>query len=245
MDFSKQIKILYPKYKDDLNAARKKMKLFHLQNIFNPQLEDIAGELVYLFIRENKPKTILEISPCGGWSSLWICLALQDAKLDSNYVSCDLIPDSQNNLPKEFKELRTFIQADCRTSNYAFCSPIDYLFIDSEHSAPFAEWYINNLFPLVSKNGLVSIHDLTTKEGELWYKVSNEYHQQESRAVVEYCEKTNKNLWVAKHHYEEFKQSRITNIDSPLSWPFQSCSCAHCQVVHCDQDITSIGFLQM
>ena len=39
----------------------------------------------------------------------------------------------------------------------------DYLFMDSDHSAPFASWYVQHLFPRVKDGGLVSVHDVFHK----------------------------------------------------------------------------------
>jgi hypothetical protein len=37
---------------------------------------------------------------------------------------------------------------------------LEFLFIDSDHGGPFAEWYLANLFPLVRQGGLIHVHDV-------------------------------------------------------------------------------------
>ncbi|MGH7276465.1 MAG: class I SAM-dependent methyltransferase, partial [Candidatus Rokuibacteriota bacterium] len=37
---------------------------------------------------------------------------------------------------------------------------LEFLFIDSDHSASFADWYLRNLFPLVRQSGVIHVHDI-------------------------------------------------------------------------------------
>lgn len=124
--------------------------------LLNPQLDDIEAEITYLLIRELKPNTVVEISPCGGWSTSWILRALNDNEYGELF-SYDLIDDSTKTITAEIsKERWHFIQGDVRKGKIP--DKIDYQFLDSEHSKHFAQWYIENIFPKV--NGVVSIHDV-------------------------------------------------------------------------------------
>ena len=94
---------LYEKYIDDLRTVRKNQRalrrkhvpslpyliliygfrklgfpLFKKQNLLSPQFDDVEAEITYLLIREFRPKNVVEISPCGGWSTSWILTALKD-----------------------------------------------------------------------------------------------------------------------------------------------------------------------
>lgn len=210
--FTEYIKSLYIIYSEDLKSFRDRLKEYHNKNIFNSQLEDIACELTYLCIRDRKPNTIIEISPNYGWSSLVICMAIQDGNLNCNYSSYDILDNSEKLLPNEFKAIRKFVLGDVR--NHKFDESIDYLFMDSEHTYTFGQWYFDNLFPLLSSNGIMSIHDMNTESGELWHTVSKEINQQESKFALEFCSKNNINLWIAQHHYTNFKDIRKQNIDN-------------------------------
>jgi predicted O-methyltransferase YrrM len=128
--------------------------------LLKPQLDDIEAELTYLLIREFKPETIVEISPCGGWSSTWILKAIRDNGRGHLY-SFDLIDDSVKNIPQELaKGRRTFVQGKIQENLNRLPQKIDYLFIDSDHSAEFADWYLKNLLPRIHAGTPVSVHDV-------------------------------------------------------------------------------------
>jgi predicted O-methyltransferase YrrM len=140
--------------------AKKAKTLLQGAKLLKPQLDDIEAELTYLLLREQKPETVVEISPCGGWSSTWILKALRDNKKGHLY-SFDLIDDSVKNIPKELaKGRRTFIQGPVQENLDKLPKQIDYLFMDSDHSAKFAEWYIENLFTRLKPGTPVSVHDV-------------------------------------------------------------------------------------
>ncbi len=130
-----------------------------LMNI-NPQLDDLESEITYLLIREFKPKNIVEISPCGGWSTTWILNALKDNGFGRLY-SYDLVDDSTKVIPKELSKGRwVFIKGDIKRNKKKLPANIDYLFIDAEHTKEFSKWYTKELFPLLRKDILVSVHDV-------------------------------------------------------------------------------------
>src|SRR5204862_484894 len=135
-----------------------------------------AGEerrLLYLMVRHAAPEFVFELSPKRGWSTLHIAAALEDNgrgkvisfELDPIYGhlarstvrraglghrSEIVVGDVREKLPRVYERLRRDGQV----------SGIGFLFIDSEHSAPFATWYLENLFPLVVRGGLIHVHDI-------------------------------------------------------------------------------------
>lgn len=129
-----------------------------------PKLEDIEAEMTYLLIREFKPETIVEISPYKGWSTSWILNAIKDNGAGKLY-SYDLIDDSTKMIPLDLSKGRwTFIRGDIKKNMDKLPQKIDYLFIDSEHSADFAREYIKNIFPKLENGTPISIHDVFAEE---------------------------------------------------------------------------------
>jgi predicted O-methyltransferase YrrM len=125
-----------------------------------PSFDDVEAEVTYLLIRTARPERVVEISPSGGWSSLWLLSALRDNRTGQLY-SYDLVDDATMNIPAPLREKRwTFVQGDVRRAVPALPRPIDYLFIDSDHSAEFADWYVRDVFPLLSPNAIVSVDDV-------------------------------------------------------------------------------------
>lgn len=126
----------------------------------NPQLDDIESEITYLLIRELKPKKIVEISPCGGWSTSWILNAIKDNGTGRLY-SYDIVDDSTKVIPKQLAQGRwAFFKGDIKKKMEKIPKDMDYVFIDAEHTANFAEWYTKNLFPIIPKESTISVHDV-------------------------------------------------------------------------------------
>jgi hypothetical protein len=139
-------------------GALRKIKVFSLS--IGPGLDDIESEITYLLIREVRPETVVEIAPYCGWSTSWILNALRDNKYGQLY-SYDLVDYSTKVLPNELTQgIWCFIQGDV-TRNVDLLPPkIDYLFIDADHSAEFAHWYIDHVFPKLEGGIPVSVHDI-------------------------------------------------------------------------------------
>ena len=128
--------------------------------LMRPQLDDIEAELSYLLMRHWKPETVVEISPCGGWSSTWLLRALHDNG-GGKLHSYDLINKSTKFVPENLAAgVWNFKQGDVTKNMTELPAKIDYLFIDSDHSSRFAHWYIDNLFPKLEPGTPVSVHDV-------------------------------------------------------------------------------------
>ena len=157
---------LYKKYYDELLEIEDEIKLFLDENCkkgLNPQFSDIEAEITYMFIRELKPKNIVEFSPCYGYSSIWILNALTKNN-NGILFSFDLISESNKYIPDSLKERRIFFEGDVKSNIDKFPKSIDYLFIDSDHSEEFCQWYIKSVFPMVKNNTYVSVHDVIKRK---------------------------------------------------------------------------------
>ena len=143
-----------------LIEARRILKAVFPGQDLDPQGDDIDCEIAYLLVRQFRPGTVVEISPCGGWSTTWLLSALRDARHGHLY-SYDLIDDSTRTVPTSLSQGRwTFTLGDVRKLQATLPARIDYLFLDAEHSRTFAEWYLSSLLPRVVPGGIVSVDDI-------------------------------------------------------------------------------------
>jgi hypothetical protein len=153
----------YEKFSRDLLAVHDlQQRFYNSRNRIGmfPQLCDLEAEITYLRIRAYRPQTIIEISPASGWSTSWILNALKDNGSGVLH-SYDLVSDSTRTIPAELaKDRWKFYEGDIRNNMNLLPATAEYLFIDSDHSAEFADWYLTHLFPLFPKGTRVSVHDI-------------------------------------------------------------------------------------
>ena len=167
---------LYRRYIQDLKEVRRRQKWFLmrrnnilfrrlykmriLRTILWPMLDDIEAEITYLLIRDRNPKVIIEMSPNGGWSTTWILQALRDNGSEGQLWSYDLHDTSTKLVPKQLAHGRWhFILGDVRQT-IQHLPDFDYLFIDSDHTQEFAEWYVPILLGRARLGCTVSVHDI-------------------------------------------------------------------------------------
>lgn len=124
------------------------------------QSDDEDCEILYLLLRAEKPERVVEISPFHGWSTCWILTALRDNGRGS-LVSYDLIDAARTNVPADLAAGRwDLVLGDARQKVRADGEPIDFLLMDSDHSASFANWYLETVLPRVRDGAIVCIDDV-------------------------------------------------------------------------------------
>jgi predicted O-methyltransferase YrrM len=167
---------LYRRFAGDLIAVRRRQYWFHRRHenpivrrlrklrlrrhMLFPALDDIEAEITYLLIRARRPRVVLEMSPNAGWSTSWILHALRDNGNGGQLWSYDLHDTCTKFVPAYLASGRWhFVQGDVRNTIQS-APAFEYLFIDSDHSKPFAEWFVSALFPRLSPGTVVSVHDV-------------------------------------------------------------------------------------
>lgn len=167
---------LYRQYISDLKAVRRQQYWFHRRHdnvlvrrlrklrlrryMLFPALDDLEAEITYLLIRAQRPKVIVEMSPNAGWSTTWILSALRDNADGGQLWSYDLHDTSTKLVPRRLAQGRWhFVQGDARNT-VPSAPDFDYLFIDSDHTRDFAEWFVQMLFPRLKPGCQVSVHDV-------------------------------------------------------------------------------------
>ncbi|MFI9048296.1 class I SAM-dependent methyltransferase [Streptomyces sp. NPDC053427] len=157
------VRTLYRKYESDLRAVRDAQRRFLRERgkAMKAQLDDFEAELTYLLLRDLRPEVVVEIGTFYGWSTQWILSALRDNGT-GHLHSFDIVDNVVRNVPPELSRGRwTFTKGDVREHvDKVPTATTDYLFIDADHGARFAHWYIENLFPAVPPRTPTSVHDV-------------------------------------------------------------------------------------
>lgn len=147
---------LYDRFVDDLAPLTAEMT-GHRQRLmdagYSCDFSDRESELLYLLIRAMRPSTVVEISPCHGYSTNYILAALthNGAGELHSYEIVDQVygkPTEKvirdNQLPWVDQARLHVHVGDATTADIP--NP-DFLFLDSAHEAWFASWYFRHLVP--------------------------------------------------------------------------------------------------
>lgn len=163
----KGVSLIPKRIRPALAAVRYKVRAARSTANLDPTFPDICSEITYLLLRLTAPETVVEMSPAGGWSTMWILNALRDNR-KGHLHSFDIIDDSTRTVPKELSSGRwSFTQGDVKKKLKSIPQKVDYLFMDSLHSAAFAEWYIRSIFPRLREGVVVSVDDIFDEFGDL------------------------------------------------------------------------------
>jgi len=154
---------LYAKYADDLSNAYRFSSICYENSDLEAQFGVYEADLLFLLAKDAAPNKIVEISPCGGYSSTFLYQATRNGQ---TYESFDIHDRSQANLPESVRKVRNFHLGDVR--NHKFDEQIDFLLMDSDHSYEFCDWYVENVFPAVSENSWIFVNDIFDHDGG-WY----------------------------------------------------------------------------
>jgi predicted O-methyltransferase YrrM len=163
---------LHRKYRDELTALTRRMadqRRTMLARGLSADFSDRESELLYVLVRELRPGTVVEISPCHGYSTNYIVAAL-DANGGGHLHSYELpgtiggrpvasvIRDSLlDGLPQ------TLLSVHLGDVRDAEVPSADVLFIDSSHEDHFAAWLFETQVPRAK---VVLQHDIVVRRGD-------------------------------------------------------------------------------
>lgn len=155
-------------YGHELEAVRWWARLRNERSAFpdDGMYDWMEAQILYLLIRCEKPQVVVEISPHYGYSTGFILLAMNQNNL-GRLFSFDLEERFHEHALRNFSRVgidpsrQSFYSGNVR-EEYERVLPdrIDLLFMDSDHSYAFAEWYIAHLYPRVAEDGLIHAHDV-------------------------------------------------------------------------------------
>jgi len=161
---------LYARYSSDLARLA---RFASLGERIGKSFASAERRILYLMTRHRAPQLIVEFSPKRGWSTLHMAAALEDNGR-GHILSFELEPVYAALTRRTLKEAGLAHRADVVVGDVREEFPrlsadrkrwradpgLEFLFIDSDHSARFADWYLGNLFPLVRQTGVIQVHDV-------------------------------------------------------------------------------------
>ena len=146
---------LYREHAADLQAVIDELRDFPAPR----QLDDVEAELTYLLLRHHRPATVMELGTFHGWSTNWLLRALRDNDRGQLH-SFDRVDHVLRSVPAALADRWTFVPGDVRETLPKVPTDVGYLFVDADHGARFARWYLAELVPLMPAGTPVSVHDV-------------------------------------------------------------------------------------
>ncbi|TNC23992.1 class I SAM-dependent methyltransferase [Amycolatopsis alkalitolerans] len=155
------IRELYREHAGALRDVRERQRALRQRRPgMKTQLDDLEAEVTYLLLRYFRPAKVVEIGSLHGWSTCWILHALAD-NCQGRLITMDLVDTAAWTVPGPLAAGRwEFRRGDARTLTTDWVADLDYLFIDADHRARFARWYLGDVFPRLRPGTPVSVHDV-------------------------------------------------------------------------------------
>ncbi len=133
------------------------------------ETSDVARlQVLYCFVRMIKPRVCVEIGSRKGYSAAWTAQALKDNDGPGHLTCIDPFVASGEGMERDFREtlfkLRlerhvTLVNDYSKNCLKFVPKPINFLFIDGDHSKEGVALDIENYVPLLSSEGVVVFHD--------------------------------------------------------------------------------------
>lgn len=136
-------------------------------------LKNEWSEWIYTLVKKRKPKVVLELGTCCGFSAITMALAYPDAKVYTIEGAKEIAVVAGENIKKANCQNITQIVgrfADVLDKTLADIAPIDFAFIDGHHDKDATVNYYRQILPFMAKGSVMAFDDISWSEGmkEAW-----------------------------------------------------------------------------
>jgi len=126
------------------------------------------AHLLYSLVKEKKPKVVLELGTCCGFSSIYMAKANEKSKIFTIEGACEVAEIASLNIEKAncnniYQKSGKF--KDVLPSLLPEISPINLAFIDGHHDKEATIEYYDMIKPYLSQNAIVVFDDISWSEG--------------------------------------------------------------------------------
>jgi predicted O-methyltransferase YrrM len=131
-------------------------------------LKNVWSQWIYLLTKEKKPKVILELGTCCGFSAITMALANSDAKIYTLEGAKEIAQIASSNIKKAncsniTQVIGRFV--DTLPSLLEAIAPIDFAFIDGHHDEFATVEYFKTIKPFMSKDSVMAFDDISWSDG--------------------------------------------------------------------------------
>jgi predicted O-methyltransferase YrrM len=142
-------------------------------------LKNNWAEFLYLLVKEHKPKQILELGTCCGFSSIYMAKANPEATIYTIEGCEDLAKIAQSNMQKlQCSNIISIVGRfqDVLKENLEQIKEIDLAFIDGHHDHDATLHYYKQIKPYLSTHAIVIFDDINWSDGmkKAWNTISTD-----------------------------------------------------------------------
>ena len=153
-------------------------------------LKNEWAQKLYFLVKQNKPKNILEMGTCCGFSSIYMSKASNSSNIFTIEGDCNVAQLASNNIKKanctnikqfigKFQDILQEVLEEIKTINFAF--------IAGHHDKNATVKYFEQIKPYLTNNAIVVFDDISWSEGmkEAWNMIKKD-------KIIQHIEDLNK-----------------------------------------------------
>lgn len=199
------VSLLYLKYRNDILKLRQVIRAWSSKSSVSQGVGDVEAEILYMRIRELRPKHVAEFGFGQGLTTMYILQALKDNEIGALHTF---------ELSPRWDRVKMIIPGSVKWKLYpgnamqqfstAAVVP-EYIHSDAEHSTTFAKWLVDQLAEYPSSCS-VSVHDVFVSNSP-YYKSVRSGRTPEGLVVIKFLHKF-KELQVKNSDIEVFSVAK-------------------------------------
>ncbi|MEY4505336.1 MAG: hypothetical protein RL154_1636 [Pseudomonadota bacterium] len=155
-------------------------------------LKNEWSEWIYNVVLEKKPKVVLELGTCCGFSAITMALASKESQIYTLEGAKTIAELAKNNIKEAGVQNITQVIgrfSDTLPDLLAKIAPIDFAFIDGHHDKDATLKYFEQIRPFMSQNAIMAFDDISWSDGmkEAWLQIKSCIKQYEDLGKIGVC----------------------------------------------------------
>lgn len=155
-------------------------------------LKNEWSEWIYTIVKTRKPKVVLELGTCCGFSAITMAMANEGTIVYTIEGAKEIAAVASENIKKAGCDNVVQVVgrfADVLQGTLERISPIDFAFIDGHHDKEATIKYYKQILPYMSKGSVMAFDDISWSQGmkEAWSFISSESAKNEHIGKIGVC----------------------------------------------------------
>jgi predicted O-methyltransferase YrrM len=137
----------------------------HIYRTHLRSVSPLIGKFLSTLVLIAKPKTILELGCSGGYSTLWMSIALEKGHIYTTEILKEKIAFAKENFKEAGVKNITILEGDITETLKKWKKPVDFIFIDADKDKYLR--YYDLVFPFLKKGEVIVADNVISHENIL------------------------------------------------------------------------------